>query len=385
MGAEASARRAGHHRPRGGPAGRGLPAHRPHGNLVFTAGQLPVRDGEMIAIGKLGGEVTEEQGYECARQCALNALAAVKAEIGSLDDGEARRQGRRLRRLDPRLHRPAARSPTAPPSCSARSSATPASTPGRPSACPCSRSTCRSRSRSSSRSEWQRLPLPDGTRRPGPVRTPRAGHEPAEPRDAATVVLLRPGAGASAGPEVYLLRRQTSMAFAGGMCVFPGGGVDPRDFDADDSSSAACGPGRRRPSGPPGSGCDEPQARALVCAAVRETFEESGVLLAGAGADEVVADTTGDDWEADRVALESRELSMTDVPRAAVAGPAHRPARRVVGLADAGLRAAPLPHVVLRRPPARGPGHPRRLDRVVVGDVGRRDGRRGAGRAASRC
>ncbi|WP_307862021.1 RidA family protein [Nocardioides sp. SYSU D00065] len=56
------------------------------GNLVFTAGQLPARDGEMIAVGKVGGEVTEEQGYECARQCALNALAAVKAEIGSLDD-----------------------------------------------------------------------------------------------------------------------------------------------------------------------------------------------------------------------------------------------------------------------------------------------------------
>ena len=52
--------------------------------------------------------------------------------------------------------------------------------------------------------------------------------EPVEPRDAATVVLLRPGA---AGSEVYLLRRQTSMAFAGGMCVFPGGGVDQRDFD----------------------------------------------------------------------------------------------------------------------------------------------------------
>ena len=53
-------------------------------------------------------------------------------------------------------------------------------------------------------------------------------------------------------------------------------------------------------------------ARALVCAAVRETFEESGVLLAGPHGDEVVADTTGDDWEADRVALESRELAMTD-------------------------------------------------------------------------
>jgi hypothetical protein len=58
-------------------------------------------------------------------------------------------------------------------------------------------------------------------------------------------------------------------------------------------------------------GCDEAQARALVCAAVRETFEESGVLLAGASADEVVADTTGDDWERDRQSLEARELSLT--------------------------------------------------------------------------
>ena len=54
------------------------------GNLVFTAGQLPARDGEMIAIGKVGDAVTEEQGYECARQSALNALAAIKAEIGDL-------------------------------------------------------------------------------------------------------------------------------------------------------------------------------------------------------------------------------------------------------------------------------------------------------------
>ena len=55
------------------------------GNLVFTAGQLPARDGSMIATGKLGDAVSEEEGYECARQCALNALAAVKAEVGSLD------------------------------------------------------------------------------------------------------------------------------------------------------------------------------------------------------------------------------------------------------------------------------------------------------------
>ncbi|MEZ5093293.1 RidA family protein [Nocardioides sp.] len=55
------------------------------GNLVFTAGQLPARDGAMLATGKLGAEVSEEQGYECARQCALNALAAVAAEVGGLD------------------------------------------------------------------------------------------------------------------------------------------------------------------------------------------------------------------------------------------------------------------------------------------------------------
>jgi enamine deaminase RidA (YjgF/YER057c/UK114 family) len=54
------------------------------GSLVFTAGQLPARDGVMLATGKLGAEVSEEDGYACARQCALNALAAIKAEIGEL-------------------------------------------------------------------------------------------------------------------------------------------------------------------------------------------------------------------------------------------------------------------------------------------------------------
>jgi 8-oxo-dGTP pyrophosphatase MutT (NUDIX family) len=128
--------------------------------------------------------------------------------------------------------------------------------------------------------------------------------EPVEPRDAATVILLRPS---GAGPEIYYLRRQISMEFAGGMCVFPGGGVDPRDFDAD---VAWAGPAPAEWA--QRLGCTDEMARALVCAAVRETFEESGVLLAGPHGDEVVADTTGDDWEADRVALESRELAMTD-------------------------------------------------------------------------
>ena len=130
---------------------------------------------------------------------------------------------------------------------------------------------------------------------------------PAEPRDAATVVLLRDGVGE---PEVYLLRRQTTMAFAGGMCVFPGGGVDPRDFD-DELVDRGLWAGPTPAEWARRLGGDEPMARALVCAAVRETFEESGVLLAGATADGVVADTTGDDWEAQRVALETRQLSLT--------------------------------------------------------------------------
>jgi enamine deaminase RidA (YjgF/YER057c/UK114 family) len=54
------------------------------GTLVYTSGQLPMRDGALVAAGKLGAEVSEEQGYDAARQCALNALAAIKAEVGDL-------------------------------------------------------------------------------------------------------------------------------------------------------------------------------------------------------------------------------------------------------------------------------------------------------------
>lgn len=54
------------------------------GSYVFTSGQLPLRDGALIHTGVLGTDVTPEQGYEAARQCALNALAAVRAEVGDL-------------------------------------------------------------------------------------------------------------------------------------------------------------------------------------------------------------------------------------------------------------------------------------------------------------
>ncbi|WP_116949139.1 RidA family protein [Jiangella endophytica] len=54
------------------------------GSFVFTSGQVPVRDGELLYKGKVGAEVTPEQAYECAQQCALNALAAIRAEVGDL-------------------------------------------------------------------------------------------------------------------------------------------------------------------------------------------------------------------------------------------------------------------------------------------------------------
>ena len=56
------------------------------GNHVFTSGQLPMREGQLLATGKVGGAVTAEKAYECARQCALNALAAVRAEVGELSN-----------------------------------------------------------------------------------------------------------------------------------------------------------------------------------------------------------------------------------------------------------------------------------------------------------
>ena len=55
------------------------------GNLVFTSGQLPLRDGEIAYAGKLGDELTEEEGYQAARQCALNAIAQLKAALGDLE------------------------------------------------------------------------------------------------------------------------------------------------------------------------------------------------------------------------------------------------------------------------------------------------------------
>jgi 8-oxo-dGTP pyrophosphatase MutT (NUDIX family) len=133
-----------------------------------------------------------------------------------------------------------------------------------------------------------------------------AGGEPPAPRVAATVVLVRPAA--PSGFQVYAIRRAASMAFASGVYAFPGGGVDPADAT---TGVAWAGPAPGEwaarlglPAGP---------AQAVVCAAVREVFEEVGVLLAGRPGGPVIEDVSGAGWEATRSALVRREAHLTAV------------------------------------------------------------------------
>lgn len=94
-------------------------------------------------------------------------------------------------------------------------------------------------------------------------------------REAATVALIRDAA-VGGGVEVFLQHRVSSMQFAPGMSVFPGGGIEPRDYG-----------GTRRWQGPEARRWAESfrippeRAAAAVRGVVRELFEETGVLLAG--------------------------------------------------------------------------------------------------------
>jgi 8-oxo-dGTP pyrophosphatase MutT (NUDIX family) len=123
---------------------------------------------------------------------------------------------------------------------------------------------------------------------------------PAPARPAATVVLLRPD---DDGFQVYVLRRASTMVF-GGVYAFPGGVVDPTDQ-----------PSTIRADWSERLGVPDEQARAVVGAAARELFEEAGILLAGplTEPDRTVPATGTPDWEADRAAVQRRELSMTDL------------------------------------------------------------------------
>ena len=130
---------------------------------------------------------------------------------------------------------------------------------------------------------------------------------PAEPRQAATVLLLRDGA---PGLEVYLLRRTKGMPFAGGMTAYPGGGVDPRDGDTE-IAWAGPSPGAvgRRPSaatsGSPASWSAPPSGR--------RSRRPASCWPAPADGADVVPDVSGDDWEEQRQALLTRELSLAEL------------------------------------------------------------------------
>ncbi len=130
------------------------------------------------------------------------------------------------------------------------------------------------------------------------VSDPVAAPGASEARPASTVMLLREGDGnrAGGGLEVFVLHRVAGMAFAPSVTVFPGGGVDETDhhqppWDGPDGQWWAVG-----------LGTDAARAAALVVAAVRELFEETGVLLADGSAP-----------ESDRAAVAEHRSSLADV------------------------------------------------------------------------
>ncbi len=123
---------------------------------------------------------------------------------------------------------------------------------------------------------------------------------PAPAKDSATIAVLRPG---QTGLEAFLMRRQASMAFAAGMYVFPGGGVQ------DDDAEPAPWIGPDAASFGARFNCSAEVAHSLVVAAARETFEETGVLLAGTDGASVVQDTTP--YHDARAALEAHEFSFS--------------------------------------------------------------------------
>ena len=169
--------------------------------------------------------------------------------------------------------------------------------------------------------------------------------EAVEPRLAATVVLLRRGAGRA---EVLLTRRPSSMAFAADMHVFPGGRLDPGDSDAALVERAATDPAAAADA--LGGDLEPSVAIGLHVAAIRELFEEAGVLLAEArdGASRRVPVSLA------RTALVGGDASFAQIAAGPRPAAADRPADAALALGDAADPAAPLRRPVLRRRAAGG-------------------------------
>lgn len=138
------------------------------------------------------------------------------------------------------------------------------------------------------------------------ARSIRAGEiEPVVARAAATVALIRDAPG---GLETYLLRRRPKLAFAAGMYVFPGGSVDPTDIQWGTSDRTWVGPSPQEWAG--WFGTDATTAASLVGAAVRETLEETGVVLASST---VEGNPAVKVTEAERVDLEAGKITLKDL------------------------------------------------------------------------
>lgn len=148
-----------------------------------------------------------------------------------------------------------------------------------------------------SREEIRRRVLEDRPSFAIPVEVP---DPPATPRDSATVILVRDGA---QGLEVFMLERHLRSDFAGGAFVFPGGTIDDRDQDA----AATRFLDRPAPNG-------DVDAAVYLCA-IRETFEEAGVLLARRGIESVAFRDAGDvkRFAAYRLELNARGGSLAAI------------------------------------------------------------------------
>ena len=153
-------------------------------------------------------------------------------------------------------------------------------------------------------------------------------------RLSATVVLLRDGAD---GLEVWMQERVLSMPNYPGITVFPGGGVDSRDFPPRAWNDGDLWLGRSAISLARQLGVTKYKAHALMFAAVRELFEETGTLLAVD--DDCVLLDDARPFHDRRLQLESHELSLTDVLRESnlnVCGDLLKPLARWVGQSESG-------------------------------------------------
>jgi len=154
-----------------------------------------------------------------------------------------------------------------------------------------------------SRDEIRRRVLEDRPSFAIPVEVP---DPPVVPRDSATVILVRDRPG---GLEVFMLERHLRSDFAGGAYVFPGGTIDERDTDSD-AMRYLDGPGASEAA----MLIDSPPDRALAfyLCAIRETFEEAGVLLARRDGAPVRLDQNEERFAAYRTELAARGGSLAD-------------------------------------------------------------------------